>query len=674
MTGWTPGGACYVPERLRQGARSWLDDYGVIVEREDYAHWLGRSALDLQSAFDVRLRAPYDHGANGARLGDVGPALSANDAEVRTFAVDAASGAFDHAADSGARDDAGMLSALSAYVRERGIEPPTSDDDAGPALARMLCSTWWVRQLRKGIGRQIETDAIGAKRVHRRAGGYVSDANVKRRAEQKKRNAATLAKAVMVNQFGDEFTLAELAEKSNANPRIRRGELMVRISGFESVARSLGHAAEFITVTAPSRYHAVLSGSCERNPRYDGSSPRDAQKHLCKAWARCRAALARRGLSIYGFRIAEPHHDGCPHWHMLFFMPRYDAQDRSVVNQFRAMVRKYFWKQHDAAEHGAKKNRCKFVAIDWKRGSAAGYVAKYVAKNIDGYAVQGGLSLGDDGQTYKVAPDAVMSAARVDAWAATWGIRQFQQIGGAPVGVWRELRRLENGDGMSDAAEVCRAAADTSGAEATQGWCDYTMGQGGPTVKRDDLTVTLAKTIKGEKWDAEQAAPIPAETRYGEPCARSVYGVRFAHRRDFRAVVTRRFKWRKGGCDVRMGVVGLDGRNPAVGATIPGGAGSGVGGCGREARREEAPKGAQGSAVGRDPWSSVNNCTGVKDEAVRGSERATVRVGGSGHQAGSGGRFAETGRCGDGGFRVAGAGGQSGGNGRGVGARSSGGS
>ena len=251
---------------------------------------------------------------------------------------------------------------------------------------------------------------------------------------------------------------------------------MTRMKGFEEIADELGHCAEFITATCPSEYHAYNADG-NANPNYKGHSVRDGQAWLNRIWQKARAKFARLGILIYGFRIAEPHHDGTPHWHMvLFTLPAHrDA--------LRAVFREY-WLSECGGEPGARIHRIKFKSIDAAKGSATGYISKYVAKNIDGhevgedYEANPAASLGDrwepirqPGQievgaaSEKSATHATNTAARVGAWAALHGIRQFQQIGGPQVTIYRELRRVRHdrgGSGLGDSLGGERLAGTPS--------------------------------------------------------------------------------------------------------------------------------------------------------------------------------------------------------------------
>lgn len=337
------------------------------------------------------------------------------------------------------------------------------------AKKRLKCPQWWRRVLRKTMGREVERIAIDLGFVHRRAGCYASDETVSRRKQQKARNRALLASIVAVNESGQEYSLEALAELGVSNPAIRRGELMTRIAGFETLAQNLGHVGEFYTITAPSRFHARLSKSGEENPKYAGATPREAQQYLCGIWAKARAALHRLDIRLYGFRVAEAHHDGAPHWHLLVFM----APDQMTA--VRAVLEKYALAE-DGREAGAVENRFKAVAIDRSRGTAAGYIAKYISKNIDAHGVDVDLE----------GNEAKSGAVRVDAWASCWGIRQFQQIGGAPVSVWRELRRLEPGTTDSAIDRATRAADRAD-------WAGFLMVMGGATAKRKDAPIGMWK-------------------------------------------------------------------------------------------------------------------------------------------------------------------------------------
>ncbi len=369
---------------------------------------------------------------------------------------------------------------VQMVCRLRGIAPPQAEKFK-PFFDRACDPAWWRRQLRSIHGRTFEHAAIRLGFVSKFAGAYASDETVKRRTEQGKRNRRILESTKVQNELEQAFTLAELADKGTANKSIRRGELMLRMRGLEEIAIESGHAGLFVTLTCPSKYHAIQWASGSTNPAYNGATPREAQAYLQTVWSRVRAKLHRNGCRPYGFRIAEPHHDGCPHWHVLLFVAP------GQLELLEAAIREHALAE-DGDEPGAASQRVKFVRIDAAKGTAAGYIAKYVSKNIDGEHIEehkqtDGTIVGPD-----MVGDAIIKPAqRVDAWAGVWGIRQFQPIGCPPVTVWRELRRVEAARIEKAPASIRRAWAAAQKIEGSKeaDFADYIRAQGGVNVGRN---------------------------------------------------------------------------------------------------------------------------------------------------------------------------------------------
>jgi hypothetical protein len=130
-----------------------------------------------------------------------------------------------------------------------GIQPPTPDIPDSGAVARMTDALWWRRKLRREQGREREAIAIALGYVHKKRDIYISAESFAAEQHKVRRNADILKGTEAISEDGEIVTLSDLAEHSLSNPTLRRGEMMVRIKGYEDVSRERGHAGLFVTLT-----------------------------------------------------------------------------------------------------------------------------------------------------------------------------------------------------------------------------------------------------------------------------------------------------------------------------------------------------------------------------------------------------------------------------------------
>ncbi|WP_274871580.1 replication endonuclease [Serratia marcescens] len=356
------------------------------------------------------------------------------------------------------------------------------------SMSRLVNSEWWERQLKAQRTRWCEALLIAAGNVNRGASSYASRQAIRDVKARRQSNFDYLSSRELENvETGERFSLIDKVMASISNPEIRRMELMAMIAGVEQAAATRGDKGMFITITTPSKYHPTRAvgkntPKVHFNHKWDEEAytPKDGQRYLVKLFSKIRTAFKDAGLQVYGVRVVEPHHDATPHWHMMLFTSK--EQRQQVID----IMRRYAMAE-DGDERGAAKNRfdCKHL----NKGGAAGYIAKYIAKNIDGYALDGER----DHETGELLTD---TAAAVTAWASTWRIPQFHFIGLPSRGAWRECRKIRSvslADEFDETVEAVRAAADAGDFAA------YILAQGGPNVARDDQTVRVARRVADER-------------------------------------------------------------------------------------------------------------------------------------------------------------------------------
>ncbi|QET78116.1 replication endonuclease [Aeromonas veronii] len=367
-------------------------------------------------------------------------------------------------------------------------------------LVRLLSAKWWEKRVNRCWDRLQEHINILLGKVRKGVSAYVSNATMKVVRERKRAMMRWLAESEVVNERYDlVVSMKDCWEASNANPVNRRNEMMVRARGFNDYAEEQGHVGVFFTWTAPSRFHAWTqkhNGKAVENKRYQGATPRETCAYLAKLWSRTRAVLKRWNAPVYGFRVCEAHHDGTPHWHLLLFMRPEDRNRVIGILQRYALTDDHEELVRDIK--GAPPFTDFTPRFDWKeidpaKGDAAGYLAKYIAKNIDG------AYLDDDEEAGTAADEGALHAV---AWASWWGIRTFQQIGGAPVGVWRELRRISNAKKNADLVGPPKPVLQDPRFEAARFAADngifrcYLHAMGGALATRAEHPIKLAHLIE----------------------------------------------------------------------------------------------------------------------------------------------------------------------------------
>lgn len=387
-------------------------------------------------------------------------------------------------------------SALRMDTRRR--TPPDVEKLPG-AFLRLTCAEWWRGQLWRQRRIWREEQSRAACLVSRKTYSYLSKDALGEFREQRRRMKAFLKSYELVNEEGFTIDLEEAYYSGNSNPKHRRFEMMANMKGLELIAEARGDEAVFITVTTPSRFHATTTDGYP-NPKWDGSTIRDSSDYLVNTFfAAVRKKLNRDGLRWYGIRVAEPHHDGTVHWHMMIFAhPEERETIESIVRDIAIRDDRY-----ELGDDITPRFKSELITAD--KGTPTGYIATYIGKNLDGGAVNGndpktGEPRKDDESGLAMAE----SVERAIGWAGLHGVRQFQFFGIPSRQVWRELRRLavQMERTPTGPRRLPDPAMDDVLAAADAGcFASYIMKQGGVLIPRGDYVIRTAYDLADKPND-----------------------------------------------------------------------------------------------------------------------------------------------------------------------------
>lgn len=320
------------------------------------------------------------------------------------------------------------------------------------AIRRCLDVHYLVRKFKFLRTQYIEYSQIALGRVGGNKGQrkYVSSRSYAR-WEKKQKEAEQFVKSMSVlsNETGESFDLAEVVKRTTANPENRRIELVVRSRGDEERAIEMGYEGIFVNWTLPSKYHRNSS-------KWMGCTPKEAHEVMMEKWRLARAWFKKPKIAIqwFGLRVAEPHKDGTPHAHLFLYV--HPDQKQNLINIIEGIAIDEDKEELIIDGKLDKTPRITIKECDPSKGTATGYIIKYISKNINGAHMPEG--------------EAAQTALSATAWSRLHRIKQFSQSGSPSVGLWRQLRRANPMEtAFDEELEELRDHADNS---RWKGFCE----------------------------------------------------------------------------------------------------------------------------------------------------------------------------------------------------------
>lgn len=269
--------------------------------------------------------------------------------------------------------------------------------------------------------------------------------------------AKAFGESHVIDFEGGEFKVG-LWEVMETSRKARIASLYAQALGLEDVAREKGLLPVFLTLTLPPEHHP--------NPRHghpyagqdwaDAPSPRETDEALAATWQRFRARLAKSEIDLLGFRVVEPHADGCPHLHALLYVED-DLEIDEIDRHLTAICPEPI---------AGRRIASRLERIDRTKASPASYVMKYILKSLPAFEDAAHHA---DGQTRDGDPDHLAHHAEVCAWASERRLRRFAWLGlhGMRT-VWQRIHGMDE----QEAQEAPKAVFDAWTAMQRSMWAD----------------------------------------------------------------------------------------------------------------------------------------------------------------------------------------------------------